>query len=460
MTIHAARLKNRKQLQKADKLGKTGDDLGAEKIWRKHQDKFPGDPVILFNLGASIMKRANSPALRHEAGEFFAQVVECPEAEVVHKADALNNCGILLEKAGSTDKALVAYSFALKIQPDHPAAMVNYGDSLRVLGEWTSAADCYEAVARAHPDSAEAHYSSGFIALLMGDYERGWKEYRWRHKLQSWQTTPIVSTRPQWQGEPLDGKTLLLSEEQGFGDSFMFIRYARPLSKLGARVVWGGQERIREVMRGVKGLSDVVPRDDSTEFDYHCPLLDVPLLLGTTADSIPAANCLNICDSWPRWTPPEGTRRPRVALVWAGSPLHGRDRTRSITADRLQPLVDGNTGVDFYSMQVGPRQPEFELLRGVIDLSQSIKHGWTDTAQAMKWIDLLISVDTACVHLAGAVDTEAWMLCPQSPDWRWLLGRDDSPWYQKLTLFRQTSKDDWDTPIARINDRLTERFKR
>ncbi len=450
----ATRQKHRKQLQRADTLGRKGDDAGAEKIWRKFLAASPNDPIINFNLGVVVKQRANTPELRHEAGEFFAKVVECPEAELGHKADALNNLGILAEKAGYTDKALACYSFALKVDPNHAAALVNYGDSLRCLGEWEKAADCYHKVATAHPDSAEAHYSSGFIALLMGDYERGWREYRWRHKLQAWQTKPLETTRPMWNGEPLEGKTLLLSEEQGWGDSFMAIRFARPLSKLGARVVFGAQPGLREIMRGVKGLSDCVPRDDSTEFDYHLPLLDAPFMLGTTLATIPRANCLEILDSWPRWNPPEGSRKPRVALVWAGSPIHGRDRWRSITADRFQPIIDSHPELDFYSLQCGPRQPEVGLLHGLTDLAPSIS-SWTDTAQALKWIDLLVSVDTAVIHLAGCVDTAAFMLCPNSPDWRWLLGREDSPYYEKLRLFRQPKADDWQTPLDRINEALS-----
>jgi tetratricopeptide (TPR) repeat protein len=454
--INSQRLHHAKQLQKADRLGQKGDHAGAERIWRKYIKECPHDPVVLFNLGVAVKERATTAELAHEAGMFFTRVVENPAAELTHKADALNNLGILASKAGYMDRALTAYSFALKISPEHSAATINYGDCLRCLGDWKGADDCYQKIARANPDSAEAHYSSGFIALLMGDLKRGWPEYRWRHKLQACQTKPIVTTRPMWNGEPLEGKILMLTEEQGFGDSFMFIRYARPLSKLGARVVWGAQERIREVMRCVRGVSDVVPRDDSTEFDYHLPLLDAPLMLGTTLDNIPGAHCLEISDTWPRWEPPEGTRKPKVAIVWAGSPLHGRDRARSITAEMYQPIIDAHPEIQFYSLQIGPRAPEVSVLKNVIDLAPTIKNGWTDTAQALKWIDLLVSVDTACVHLAGAVDTAAWMLAPNSPDWRWLLGRDDSPWYPKLRLFRQPNQNDWSTPLAAIDKALSD----
>ncbi len=452
--IHLARIKHQKKLKRADALILKGDDSGAERIWRKYLKACPDDPVLCFNLAVLLKKRATTAKVAHEAGEFFAKVIESPHAEISHKADSLNNMGILTERAGRTDKAMIAYSFALKMSPDHPAALVNYGDCLRCLGDWKGADDCYARVAKAHPESAEAHYSTGFIALLMGDYERGWPEYRWRHKLQACQTKPIVTKRPMWQGEPLEGKTLMLTEEQGFGDSFMFIRYARPLRALGARIVWGGQERIREVMRCARGVADVVPRDDSPHFDYHLPLLDAPLMLGTTLLNIPAAHCLSIADSWPRWEAPAEPGKRKVALIWAGSPLHGRDRVRSIFPEMYQPIVDAHPEIQFYSLQIGPRAPEFPILRNVIDLAPTIRNGWTDTAQAIKWLDLLISVDTACVHLAGALDKEAWMLCPNSPDWRWLLGVKASPWYPRLAIFRQPAKDDWDTPLQEISAAL------
>jgi Tfp pilus assembly protein PilF len=447
-TIQAARQQNRKQLLRADELGKKGDDAGAEKIWRKYLRKCPHDPVILFNMGANLRKKADTPELRHEAGEFFARVIESQYAEPELKADCMNNLGLLALKAGSPEKAMTSFAFALKISPEHPAALANYGDQLRCAGDFTAAQDCYTKLALADPDSAEAHYSSGFIALLMGDLERGWKEYQWRTKLQSWQTKPLETTRPFWTGENLEGKTLMLTEEQGFGDSFMFIRYARPLSKLGARVVWGGQERIREVMRGVRGLAGVVPRDDSTEFDYHLPLLDAPLMLGTRLDTIPGAHCLTIRDEWPKWTPPEGSRKKRVALVWAGSPLHGRDHARSIPAESFQPIVDAHPECEFYALQVGPGWHQIGNLRNVTDLGPTLLNGWTDTAQALSWVDLLISVDTSVVHLAGALDKEVWMLTPSSPDWRWRLGKEDSEWYPHLRLFRQPHKDDWETPLG------------
>lgn len=143
-----------------------------------------------------------------------------------------------------------------------------------------------------------------------------------------------------------------------------------------------------------------------------------------------------------------------MALIWAGSPLHGRDRTRSINAEQFQPIIDAHPEIQFYSLQVGPRAPEVAALANIMDLAPTIRNGWTDTAQALKWIDLLISIDSACVHLAGAVNTEAWMLCPSSPDWRWGLSSETTPWYPRARLFRQPVKDYWEGVIERISEEL------
>ena len=245
----------------------------------------------------------------------------------------------------------------------------------------------------------------------------------------------------------------MLWEEQGFGDSFNFVRYAAPLAAMGARVLFGCQPCLRDVMGGVYGLSAAVERSDAEPFDYHLPLLDAPHMLGTTTANIPPAQCIRVMPDWTRFTLDANVLRKRVALVWAGSPTHGKDKARSITPEMMQPIIDAHPECDFFSLQAGPRAHEVERLRGVTDLAPQIEN-WTTTAQMLACMDLLISVDTACVHLAGAMGTPVFMLCPYSPDWRWGLGTDSSPWYPKLRMFRQTAQNDWQTPIERITQAL------
>ena len=208
------------------------------------------------------------------------------------------------------------------------------------------------------------------------------------------------------------------------------------------------------LLSGVYGVDRAVfnPEDG---FDYTCPVMDLPFCTGMKSEAdIPPAQCIRTMPDWPPWSLNVGNvLRKRVALVWAGSPTHGKDRARSIPAKLYQPLIDAHPECDFYSLQCGPAQPEIAGLTGVKDLAPDVRN-WTDTAQMLTCMDLLVSVDTACVHLAGAVGTPCYMLCPNSPDFRWQLQREDSPWYPKLRLFRQPTKDDWETPIIKITEAL------
>jgi Tfp pilus assembly protein PilF len=463
LSVATARDPHRDELKRAGKLADEGKHDEAESVWREYLKDCPDDPDVCFNVGVCVMRRSleipiNSKeraGAHYEAAEFFERVVKNQFAEMERKADAMNNLGLIAERSGETEKAATAYSFALKLHTDHAAAKINLADAHRALGDYDIAASEYASVLDQDPNNPEARMCAGMLALLMGDYERGWDLYRARWRVKTFTTHPLDSRRPRWTGEPLEGKTIMLWEEQGFGDSFNFIRYALPLHRMGARVLFGCQPCLRDVMRGVDGIAEAVERSDATPFDYQIPLLDVPHILGTTTATIPEAHCMSVRHDWtPRFSLIGNPLRKRIALVWAGSPTHGKDKARSITPDLIQPIIDAHPECDFYSLQAGPRAHEFDRLRGATDLAPQIGN-WTDTAQILTCMDLLISVDTACVHLAGALGCPVWMLCPNSPDWRWMLGRDDSPYYPKMRLFRQPKADDWKTPIQRINEQLS-----
>ncbi|GDX11977.1 hypothetical protein LBMAG57_37490 [Verrucomicrobiota bacterium] len=456
-TITQARDPYRDELIRAGKLGEEGKHDEAEAIWRTYLESCPDDPDVCFNVGVCIMRRADSPALRFEAAQFFERVVQSPHAEIERKADAMNNMGLMMERCGETEKAATAYAFALKMFPAHKAARVNLGDAKRFMGDFAGARGEYDAVLDQDPESPEAHFCAGMIALLFGEWERGWREYRWRYKAPSFKSKPFASEAPPWEGEPLDGKTLLIVAEQGWGDQIMFARYAQELKRRWPSCsVWYHCDPVMHaLLSGVYGVDRVVfnPTDG---FDYVSPVMDLPHCTGMKSEAdIPPAHCIRTMPSWSPWSLQVGNvLRKRVALVWAGSPMHGKDKARSIHARLYQPLIDAHPECDFFSLQCGPAQPEVAELRGVTDLAPEVKD-WTDTAQMLACMDLLVSVDTACVHLAGAMGTPAWMLCPTSPDFRWQLTREDSPWYGKMRLFRQTDRNDWQTPIQRITDALT-----
>ena len=456
MTTSEARHKNKKKLTRAGKLGRDGRHDEAEAIWREHLKTAPDDPDVNFNVGVCVMRKADKPADRLEAAEFFHRVISSEESTMERKADAMNNIGLMMERVGETEKAATSYAFALKMFPDHRAARVNLGDCKRFFGDYEGAAREYDAVLDQDPESPEAHFCSGMIALLLGDYRRGFDEYRWRWKAPSFNSKPFATDRPAWNGEPLTGKTIAVTAEQGWGDQVQFARYAAELKRShpGCRVLYRCDPSMHRLFGGVYGLDGVFgPDDDAPPFDYHCPIMDVPHYVGATLDNIPPAHCIRPMPDWPVWKMQATLNRRRIGLVWAGSPTHGKDRARSIAAESYQPIIDAHPSTDFYSLQAGPRQPEVAKLSRVTDLAPQITN-WTDTAQMLACMDLLISVDTACVHLAGAMGVPVFMLTPHSPDWRWLLTREDSPWYPKLRLFRQPTKYDWQTPLQRINDAL------
>ncbi len=378
-------------------------------------------------------------------------------------------------KINETEKAGICFVIALQMNPNLNAARINLADILRHDGKYEEADREFAEVLRLDPNSAAAKFSAGMIALMLGDMKRGWELYESRFDTDSFPTKRFNTNKPSWQRDDLADKTMLLTSEQGMGDDIMFIRYAKELKKKwpACRVLFYGNALMQRLFKGVDGLDRVIsmgsfevsengtkrqlsPGDklDEFEYGYHCPLLSLPHRLGTTLEMIPSETPYIRNVGWqPYLEASLGIGKRLVGLCWRGSPRHGKDFFRSIEPEMFQPLIDAHPEIQFYSLQVGPRADEANRLRDIIDLAPTITD-WTDTAQALMQLDLLISVDTALLHLAGALDRFAWALIPHSPDWRWMLAREDSPWYPKLRLFRQPTQSDWETPLKRIRDAL------
>lgn len=276
-------------------------------------------------------------------------------------------------------------------------------------------------------------------------------------------------------------KTLIVTTEQGHGDAIQFIRYAGVIKKRypSCKIYFAIQESMHRLLRGVVGLDGCLPDHLTPEFaaacppfDYHAPLLHLPDICGTTLETIPG-ECPYILPQ-PDWihlpldadmtvgvmpdregravesSPASGpSRTRRIGLCWAGSPLHGKDKWRSMRPAQFQRFIDAAPGAQFYSLQCGPRAAEVGFLRGCEDLAQFITD-WTQTATAILQMQLVITVDTAIAHLAGALGVPCWILLPSSPDWRWFLQREDSPYYPKARLFRQETRDDWEPVIEAV----------
>jgi tetratricopeptide (TPR) repeat protein len=367
--------------------------------------------------------------------------------------EAHNNLALLLRAAGDTQTAAVHLRKAVAQRPGYAAAWNNLGNLCVELSQIEEAERCYSKALAIDPNYAEAHTNRALASLLRGSFAEGWKEYEWRWK------QPGIGVRtqpkPEWDGSPVEGKTILLHAEQGAGDTIQFIRYARLLHRQGARVLLHCQESLKSLLQEMPELDAVFSGPTpAPDFDVHAPLMSLPRLFGTDIQSIPAETPYIRLAASP--IPPElaSCRQFRAGLVWSGNPKHLNDRNRSIPLDLMTTLT-GLPGLRFFSLQVGRTEAEAELLRanGMFDLASHLSD-YASTAACLQQLDLLITVDTSIAHLAGALGRPVWTLLPTCNDWRWLRDREDSPWYPSMRLYRQARLRDWKPPIARVSSDL------
>ena len=362
-------------------------------------------------------------------------------------AEAHSNLGIALKGQGKLDEAVAACRQAIRIKPDFADAHSNLGIALKDQGKLEEAITACRQAIRFKPDLADAHWNESLLSLLTGDFESGWAESEWRWKSPSSGLLRRNFTQPLWLGaETIDRKTILLHSEQGLGDTIQFCRYVPMVAARGARVVLEVQEPLRQLMSGLAGVSQCVSKGEALpDFDLHCPLLSLPLAFGTRLETIPSTTPYLRAPAhgpdWEAWLGPKD--RPRIGLAWSGNPRHRDDRKRSIDLNALSPLFD--LAATFVSLQKDLRAGDEAVLTersNIISLGQSLE-SFADTAALISHLDLVVSVDTSVAHLAGALGRPVWVLLPFVPDWRWLLGRDNSPWYPTARLFRQTGTREW-----------------
>lgn len=369
--------------------------------------------------------------------------------------EALNNRGNTLERLDRPDEALASLDRALALRPEYADALNNRGNVLRTLNRPREALDSFDRALNLRPDYPDAHWNRSLASLLLGDFARGWVEYEWRWQVPALRQPVRPFGQPRWRGaEPLAGKTIFIYAEQGLGDTIHFCRYARPLAARGARVVLEVQPVLKTLLAQLEGVQTLIGRGEvPPEFDYECPLLSLPLAFGTDLDSIPAEQHYLVPDQQRvrTWQARLGIGSGmRVGLVWAGNPTLGNDRTRSVSLQMLTRLAIPD--VQLISLQKELRDGDRELLAAhpeILHLGDELTD-FADTAALMASLDLVISVDTAAAHLAGALGRPVWILQRFAPDFRWLLDREDSPWYPSARLFRQPRFGDWDTVIDEV----------
>jgi tetratricopeptide (TPR) repeat protein len=373
-------------------------------------------------------------------------------------AEASYNRGNALHQAELWEQAVASYQQAIDWQPEQSAFHYNLGNTFKELNRLALAVASYDRATALDPGHAEGHWNKSLALLLDGQLRAGWQLYEWR-----WKTTNAgfklrPFAQPLWLGiESLRGKTILLHAEQGLGDTLQFCRYAKPVKALGARVVLEVQEPLRDLLLGLDGVDECVAAGQALpDFDFQCPLLSLPLAFSCDLHTITRERSYlpkpqpKLAHWRARLGQTQGqTHSLRVGLVWSGNPLHQNDRRRSVAlADLLSHLPEG---LAYVSLQKELREGDLQLLqeRGVRSFAEEL-HDFTDTAALCELVDLVISIDTSVAHLAGALGTPCWVMLPWVPDWRWLLGRDDSPWYASLRLYRQDASRAWAPVLQRV----------
>lgn len=374
---------------------------------------------------------------------------------------ALNNLGITLCHQGLFEEGITCYQKATKINSEYTEAISNLACAFRATGRTDEALKLYEKVIIQKPEFAEAHNNYAMMLLSVGKFDEGFLEYEWRWKTKQLKEAHRIFDRPQWIGEDIRGKSLLIHAEQGFGDTLQFGRYAKVAQQLGIRVTLEVPSILVRIMSSMGGLEQVVALGDPLpEFDYHCPMLSLPRAFKTQLDSIPSKTPYLYADNadikvW-KDRLHSGSNKMRVGLVWAGNPrlhsfdLSSIDRQRSMPSHHLLTLANIEN-VEFYSLQKdGAKAPDNFPIIDYMDKC----HDFSDTAALISQLDLVISVDTSVVHLAGALGKPVWLLNRYDTCWRWRYNCNDSPWYSNLRQFRQPNYANWTNVMERVRKEL------
>lgn len=458
-----------------------GDAAVAEGIYRQLIDQRPQMHEALYALGLLLYKArrfADAVACVTRAAQAMPDVaVYHADLGVMHKALnqqeerldcyrralalepshtlTLMNLGSALIDLSEEEAAEAACRRAIAVSPGHYGSLSNLANALARLCRLDEAIDIYRRILEHRPQDVDANRNLGICLLLRGDLVEGAEHYEYR--MLSPEIQPREFGEPRWNGEPLEGRTVLLHAEQGLGDTLHFCRYAAMVKARGGRVLLEAHRSLVPLLQGLEGADRIVTYGEPLPaFDLHCPLLSLMKAFRTDLATIPAKVPYLFADPARRnaWAS-RLTRRPealQVGLVWAGSPTHLNDRHRSLPLELLKPHIEAMPDVDFHSLQVGPARERIAaagLSHRLPDLGGEVRD-FADTAALVDQLDLLISVDTSIVHLAGALGRPVWTMVTFAPDWRWLLGRNDNPWYPSLRLFRQDAGRRWEPVLERV----------
>ncbi|MBV9458779.1 MAG: tetratricopeptide repeat protein [Bradyrhizobium sp.] len=370
------------------------------------------------------------------------------------------NVGLILQKLDRHEEALPWFDKALALRADFASALDDRATTLFALRRIDEALASVDRAIALAPDCPDHRWNRSLLQLLVGNFDEGWQGREWGRQSKLVSFVDRKFEQPHWFGEqPIAGETILLHSDEGLGDTIQYSRYAAMVARLGAHVILEVQAPLQALLTDLDGVSLCLPKDaELPAFDLHCPIGGLPLAFKTRLDSIPAS--LSYLPPLPQarlsaWQERLGAHdRLRVGLVWSGNPLHTNDRNRSMSLRQMSAIFDDRAR--FYSLQKEPRPEDKAALSERSDLIDLTEHltDFVETAALISHLDLVITVDTSVAHLAAALGRPTWILLPHTPDYRWMLDRDDSPWYPSVRLFRQDARRTYDTALARVREEL------
>jgi len=427
----------------------------------------------------------------HQKGDLTAAVDSYGKSLLLNSKnpDVYNNMGVALRVLGKLEAAVACYRRCLVLRPNNAGVYSNMGNALRELGRLQLSVASHQQAIKLAPESAEAYYNLGLALrdlgqvdqalaafertlgynanhadcrwdraltlLLKGDFLRGFDEYDWRWKLD--RSPPRGFTQPIWDGSELKGKTVLIHQEQGFGDMIQFARYIPMIKEKGGIVVVEVQPELSRLFSTIPGVDKVINRGSPLpKFDFYIPMLTLAKVFATTIETIPSTlPYLKAPDMHAVQLPASMDNQRQIGIVWAGKPTHKNDKNRSCDFTHFIELL-GIPGTSVYSLQKGDRQADIAK-HGCEALVQSLGDrlgDFADTAAIISQLDMVITVDTSVAHLAGALGKPAWVVIPFAPDWRWMMNSTETPWYPSMRLFRQKKPGDWQTVFAELRGAL------
>lgn len=398
----------------------------------------------------------------HKALRQFDTAIQCYLNAIQQRPDfdsAHNNLAICLMESGQLNAAIEHFQIALRLRPEFAEAHTGIGLAYSHLGEYDAAIASFNQALLLNPRSAEAHYNRGLVDLIRGEFSTGWDDYEWR-----WQLPGVVrrfTKIPLWYGESLVGKTLLLHSEQGLGDTIQFIRFAKAIKqRFEGRVIVECPSNCVRLLCSCEGIDRIYARDTPIDerIDFQCPLMSVAQYCVESVASIPSNTPYLCVDTLP---PPDVTqtlesfRGTRIGFAWQGSPGYRWDHWRSFSIQWIQKIAEQLPSIHWFSLQKGfGSEQQKNSSWNAIDLGRLLDNGsdaFIETAATLRELDLVITVDSALAHLAGALAVPVWVVLPRSADWRWhITSNTTSPWYPSMRLYRQERLGDWAPVFDRV----------